>query len=236
MDTVRLTGPRDHLEWPLWSTTARLVVTDPGLLDEARVLVDGYLAQVDDAANRFRADSEISALRPGADGYARLSPVLADLVSEALAVAWFTAGDVDPTVGTSMNALGYDRDLALVLDDSRPMRAVLRPALGWRKLRLVGDRLLLPRGVELDLGATAKAAAADRAADLVHRELGVGVLVSLGGTSPPPVPARCAAGRCTSRTAWRTRAPRWRCPPGRRSPPPARSRASGAARTGSSIT
>jgi FAD:protein FMN transferase len=181
MDTVRLTGPRDYLEWPLWSTTARLVVTDPGLLDEARVVVDGYLAQVDDAANRFRADSEISTLRPGADGYARLSPVLADLVSEALAVAWFTAGDVDPTVGTSMNALGYDRDLALVLDDSRPVRALLRPAPGWRKLRLVGDRLLLPRGVELDLGATAKAAAADHAAELVHRELGVGVLVSLGG-------------------------------------------------------
>ncbi len=168
-------------DWPLWSTTARLVVTDPAALDEARGLVDGYLARVDDAANRFRPDSEISGLTPGPDGYVRLSPVLADLLSQALAVAWFTGGDVDPTVGSTMNALGYDRDLELVLHDSLPVRAVVRPAPGWRTLRLVGDRLGLPRGVQLDLGATAKAVAADRAAALVRRELGTGVLVSLGG-------------------------------------------------------
>ena len=39
----------------------------------------------------------------------------------------------------------------------------------------------MPAGVELDLGATAKAVAADRCAALVHGALGVGVLVSLGG-------------------------------------------------------
>ena len=39
----------------------------------------------------------------------------------------------------------------------------------------------MPPGVVLDLGATAKAVAADRVAALVHRELGVGVLISLGG-------------------------------------------------------
>ncbi len=186
-----LTPARDTEEWSLWSTTARLVVTQPAVLGEARALVDGYLAQVDDAANRFRPDSEVSRLRPGRDGYVRLGPVLADLVSEALAAAWFTDGDVDPTVGTVMDALGYDRDLDLVLADDRPVRAVLRPAPGWRTLRLVGDLLALPRGVRLDLGATAKAVAADRAAELVHRELGTGVLVSLGGdiATAGPAPA-----------------------------------------------
>ncbi len=39
----------------------------------------------------------------------------------------------------------------------------------------------VPAGVELDLGATAKAAAADAAAAAVHRITGSGVLVSLGG-------------------------------------------------------
>lgn len=178
-------------EWALWSTTARVVVTDRGRIDDARVLVEEYLAEVDDAANRFRADAEISTLRPGPGSVVRLSPTLTDLMSEALAVAWFTNGDVDPTVGSSMNALGYDRDLQLVLDDYRPVRAVVRPAPGWRTLRLVGDRLVLPRGVELDLGATAKAVAADRAAALVFRELGTGVLVSLGGdiATAGPAPA-----------------------------------------------
>ncbi|WP_436535809.1 FAD:protein FMN transferase [Actinoplanes sp. HUAS TT8] len=41
--------------------------------------------------------------------------------------------------------------------------------------------LTVPDGVLLDLGATAKAAAADRAAARVAGELGVGVLVALGG-------------------------------------------------------
>ncbi len=168
-------------EWSLWSTTARLVVTDPGRLDDARTVVEEYLARVDDAANRFRADSEISTLRPGPEGSVRLSPVLTDLVGEALAAAWFSGGDVDPTVGSCLTGLGYDRDLQLVLREDRPARAVIRPAPGWRRLRLVGDRLFLPAAAHLDLGATAKAVAADRAATRVHEALDVGVLVSLGG-------------------------------------------------------
>jgi thiamine biosynthesis lipoprotein len=44
-------------------------------------------------------------------------------------------------------------------------------------LRLV----VLPRGVQLDLGATAKALAADRAARRIHAALGCGTLVNLGG-------------------------------------------------------
>ena len=40
---------------------------------------------------------------------------------------------------------------------------------------------MIPRGVELDLGATAKALAADLAAAAAHKAVGGGVLVSLGG-------------------------------------------------------
>ena len=42
-------------------------------------------------------------------------------------------------------------------------------------------RLRVPEGVALDLGATAKAFAADRAARLIARAIGGGALVSLGG-------------------------------------------------------
>jgi len=168
------------VEWELWSTRARLVVTNPGVLASARELVDSYLAQVDDAANRFREDSEIRRL-VGRSGWVTLSPTLTHLMEEALAAAALTDGDVDPTVGGAVSRLGYDRDLRLVQDDTGPVRAVLRPVPGYRSLRLDGSRLLLPPGVELDLGASAKAVAADRAAQLVHGALGTGVLVSLGG-------------------------------------------------------
>ena len=85
-------------DWDLWSTRARLVVTNPAMLTQARELVDSYLAKVDDAANRFREDSEISRL-VGRTGPVTLSPTLTHLMTEALAAAELTDGDVDPTVG-----------------------------------------------------------------------------------------------------------------------------------------
>jgi thiamine biosynthesis lipoprotein len=61
---------------------------------------------------------------------------------------------------------------------------------GWREVRLDGRSLALPSGVRLDLGATAKAWAADRSAARIASQAGCGVLVSLGGdiavAGPPP--------------------------------------------------
>jgi thiamine biosynthesis lipoprotein len=71
------------------------------------------------------------------------------------------------------------------------LRAVMRP--GWRAIEIQRHRstVTVPTGVKLDLGATAKAWAADRAADRAHQASGVGVLVSLGGdvatAGEPPV-------------------------------------------------
>ena len=59
----------------------------------------------------------------------------------------------------------------------------------WRSVRLRGRELTVPDGVLLDLGATAKAVAADRAAARVFSELGVGVLVALGGDIATAGPA-----------------------------------------------
>ena len=54
---------------------------------------------------------------------------------------------------------------------------------GWHRVLFdPGQRLVVvPRGVCLDLGATAKALAADRAARRIHAALRGGVLVNLGG-------------------------------------------------------
>ena len=54
---------------------------------------------------------------------------------------------------------------------------------GWEMVTLDPETstVQLPPGVELDLGATAKALAADRAARRIHDATGTDVLVSLGG-------------------------------------------------------
>jgi thiamine biosynthesis lipoprotein len=178
-------------DWDLWSTSCRLVVTDPDALPAATALVDGLLEQIETACSRFRSDSELMTLPREPDGYAELSPLLAELMSDALGAARETDGAVDPTLGSVLVGLGYDRDIAEVRRreaPGHPVVVVRRPA-GWRSLSLDGTRLQMPPGLQLDLGATAKAGAADRCARLVAERLDTGVLVSLGGDIATAGPA-----------------------------------------------
>jgi thiamine biosynthesis lipoprotein len=168
-------------QWELWSTTARVVVTDPGAVAEARRVVTDLTDAVDLAASRFRPDSELSRLA-GHDGRPReISPLLAQLVATSLAAARRTGGAVTPTIGHALADLGYDRDWATQVPTGTDVRFVLTQAPRWQDVSLDGQVLTMPPGTSLDLGSTAKAWAADQAAARVAAELGVGALVSLGG-------------------------------------------------------
>jgi FAD:protein FMN transferase len=173
-----MAGIRD---WEQWSTTCRLVVTASDLLPAASAIVDDVLADVDRACSRFRPDSELLTLVRDADGWSELSPTLADLVAAALDAAQQTDGAVDPTIGATLVDLGYDRDIRALDNGTASVVQVVRRPTGWRSLVLDETRLRMPAGTQLDLGATAKAVAADRCAAEVAEALGTGVLVSLGG-------------------------------------------------------
>jgi thiamine biosynthesis lipoprotein len=180
--TTALLAP-DRLSLSAWGSTATLTVTDPaGLPGAARMLRAG-LAEFDAACSRFRPDSEISRLHARGGEPVRVGPVLAEALSTALRAAELTDGLVDPTVGRAMRAIGYDRDFAEIAPDAPQPLPRARPAPGWWQLDWdPGRRLLrLPVGIELDLGATAKALAADRIAVAAAAATGCGVLVSLGG-------------------------------------------------------
>lgn len=164
--------------------SVRVVVTDAGSLDAARAAVDGVLAAIDAAASRFRDDSELSRLNSRPDRTVKASPLLADAISAALRGAEVTGGAVDPTVGSAMRLAGYDGDFASVPQHGQPLHLVAERVPGWKTVRF--DRrsraVTVPRGVELDLGATAKALASDLGAQAAAAVLsGGGVLVSLGG-------------------------------------------------------
>jgi thiamine biosynthesis lipoprotein len=175
-------------DWELWSTRCRIVVIDPAKLSAAGHLADAVLADVERACSRFRGDSEMLMLT---EGWNNLSPTLADLMREALVAAWLSDGAVDPTIGAALTGLGYDRDIEEVRTSPAGKGRVrlVRAAPGWRSLRLDGTRLYRPAGVQLDLGATAKAVAADRTAARIADALDTGVLVSLGGDIATAGPA-----------------------------------------------
>ena len=174
---------RAAADWKAIGTTVRLIVTDPAQLASGRRLLASHLAALDLACSRFRMDSELARVERAAGTPMRVSEVLADAVEVALHAAEITNGDLDPTVATAMAAIGYDRDFELVQKDGPPLLLAVRNRPSWREIRL--DRrarlLTVPAGVRLDLGATAKARAADRAAARLADRLRCGVLVSLGG-------------------------------------------------------
>jgi len=175
--------PTAAADWRALGTSVRLVTTDPALLDSCNLLLARHLAEVDAACSRFREDSELVALDSAEGRPVKVSPLLAEALAVALRAARATDGAVDPTVGSAVNALGYDRDFTLVQEDDRPARLLVRPVPGWRLVELdrATDTVTVPVGIRLDLGATAKAWAADKAATMLARAAGCGVLVSLGG-------------------------------------------------------
>jgi len=144
--------------------------------------VDHELEALDRQASRFRPDSEISGLNRSLGEHFFLSVGLSDALAVALAAAQWTDGLVDPTVGGSLISLGYDRDFAAIEPDG-PLSLPPPPVPGWSSVRLEGRLCYRPCGTVLDLGATAKALGADRAAAAasVHLRRSGGVLVSLGG-------------------------------------------------------
>lgn len=179
----------------VWGTTVTLAVQPAHALARARQLLDAEVEATDRSCNRFRPDSELSRLNRANGRPIRVSPNFLAAIETALFAAQRTDGAVDPTVGEALVALGYDRDFDQVASapSTEPLRAVPRPSPGWWAVRVDRDRrtVTLPPGVQLDLGATAKAVAADRAAATIARTTGASVLVDLGGdlavAGPPPV-------------------------------------------------
>ena len=227
-----------------FGSTALVAVTDAGALGTARAVVERIVAEFDQACWRFRDDSELSAVNAAGGAAVHVGPVLLEAVTVALRAARLTDGDVDPTVGQALISLGYDRDFEL-LSPARPGGVVDRGLAavaavpGWRTVTVDPERstIRLAGRVRLDLGATAKALAADRAAAEASAAAGCGVLVFFGGdlaiAGPAPAEgpmirvtddhrsgfdapgqwiALSAGGLATSSTAVR----RWRTDPGPR--------------------
>jgi thiamine biosynthesis lipoprotein len=169
--------------------TNSVLTTDATTLEAAASVTEAMVDELDRVASRFRPDSEISRLTAAAavaDVDVVVSELLGGCIEAALHAADITDGLVDPTVGQAVAAAGYDVDLDAVRARGTvktPGPVVDVPVPGWRAVGYdaASRHLLLPRGTMLDLGATAKAYAADLIAARLGRELRGGFLVNLGG-------------------------------------------------------
>ncbi len=197
--------------WEALGTSVVLRVTEPLWLPRATAILARELDAIDRACSRFRPDSDLTRVNALAGRRpVPVSPLLVEALQVALRAAELTDGDVDPTVGAALVLAGYDCDWSLIQarQEHTGGWAVGKPSADGRHLykpppgdspsaptliarRLSGHRTVeldavrstvrVPAGIVLDLGATAKAWAADRGARAVWDAARCGVLVSLGG-------------------------------------------------------
>lgn len=165
-------------------TSLHVLVTRADRLDAAVAAVDAVVADIDRTCSRFRDDSELMRLQARAGGLVPISGTLFTALRAAIRGAELSGGAVDPTVGTAVRTIGYAGDFAAVERDGAALTLTVASVPGWRCLRVheATRSALVPAGVEVDLGATAKALASDLAAEAALRAMGGGgVLVNLGG-------------------------------------------------------
>ena len=148
-----------------------------------------WFEEVDLRLSRFRSESELSHLNRSAGRWFAASPLLYAATAVALHSAHASSGRFDPTLLCEIEALGYDRDFALIAEretvESQTREPTARPPFvpgKWRGIELdpVGRRIRLPKDGRLDLGGIAKGWAADVAFHRFGLEFG-GVLINLGG-------------------------------------------------------
>jgi FAD:protein FMN transferase len=166
-------------------TDNTVVVQDANDLPEALRLVEEEVRAIDETCSRFREDSELSRLnRAAGTGWVMVSPLLEEALLAALAAADMTGGLVDPTVGKALAEAGYGVTFTAIVDDGRAAGDLtIAPVAGWTAIGHDAERhaFRLPAGASIDLGASGKAWAADRAASAVLAQLGVAVAVECGG-------------------------------------------------------
>lgn len=173
--------------WEALGTSVVLRLARPAGMHAARAAVERELDAIDCACSRFRNDSELSRLNACAGRARTVSPLLMDALQLAVRAAELTDGDVDPTIGRALELAGYDRDWRALEqplgEPGPPVTISARVRAGWQTIMLdrASRTARVPTGVKLDLGATAKAWAADRAAAAAASASGCGALVSIGG-------------------------------------------------------
>ncbi len=196
--------------FPLWGGQAIVATTERDGLSPALAAVKRIVGEFDASCSSFRDDSELMLLNRSPGEAVVVSELLFAAVQAALRAARLTDGAVDPTVGQALIAhhinpplwnggrLGYAVSAPVaatrfaststatvgtttVRSGRRPLRIAPVPGHGAVRTDAESRTITLPAGVTLDLGATAKALAADMAAQAAAQAAGCGVLVSLLG-------------------------------------------------------
>ena len=180
-ETVAVGGRALGTDWSLrW-------VPGPGTPEPA--LVQGAAAALLEAfeaeLSAWRPDSALNRLNAAPAGeWLPVSPRLAAIAAEALAVAELTGGAFDPTVEPLLGPWGHGPAARTGPPPSPAELERLRAAVDWRRLAVRADPPAVRRAraeTRLDLSSPAKGRATDELAELARRLGATNHLAAVGG-------------------------------------------------------
>lgn len=147
--------------WPFEAIGTRWEIETERPLDaSARARVGAVVDAFDRTWSRFRADSGVARL--ARSGGALRSSDAAPMLAAYRELDAATDGAVNPLIGESLSALGYDADYSFVVGDARPAPREWSDIATW-----TDDQLTLACPATVDVGALGKG----RLVDLVLAEL-----------------------------------------------------------------
>ena len=149
------------------------VYGDEKALQEANVLIfslEGQVSVTDPASQIYKINQE---------GQGSLTGRAKDLLTQALALCQRTEGALDISVYPLVKAWGFTTGSYQVPSEARVQE--LLKQVDYRKIRLDGDNVQLPEGMELDLGSVAKGYLGNLLADYFRSQGITSGILSLGG-------------------------------------------------------
>jgi thiamine biosynthesis lipoprotein len=169
------------VNFQIWGLSGTLATEHEHQVHFAEERLWHWLNEFDDTCNRFRDDSEISRVNARAGEVVAISPTLELALGAALVAREATDGLCDPSILPALLALGYDVDYdELKFRGGTVLAAPVRGAgVDAFTLDRSNHTVTISPDCRLDLGASAKALAADLIADDVAPT--GGVVVEIGG-------------------------------------------------------
>ncbi len=140
---------------------------------EALVRVEAMFRVAEARLTRFTDRSELALLNRRAGEWVAVSNVMWEVVEAALELAEETNGLFDPTMLKALVVAGYDRPFGRLAFDVASVgeTAVSPHPLNWQHIELDPSRqaILLPEGMQLDLGGIGKGFTAQKAVEFLSQ-------------------------------------------------------------------
>lgn len=168
---------------------------DPSLVQrEAAALLEAFEAEL----SAWRPASALNRLNAAPAGeWLPVSPRLAGIVAEALAVAALTGGAFDPTLEPLLGPWGHGPSARTGTPPAPAELERLRAAVDWRRLAVRTDPPAVRRAradTQVDLSSPAKGRATDELSELAHRLGATNHLAAVGGDLRAAGPGPADAG------------------------------------------